>query len=166
MRTTFGGYAQDSFNVTNKLFVEAGFRLDHLKDYGTFPLPRVSALYRFTNKLSSFQSAVRFGKVKSRLLPALLFEREASFKTGIEAYYTSSQFLTNRFRTRPYWVLGIFGEKMFGKYSLFINAENITDTRQGRFSQVVFPLHQMPTFSEIYAPTEGRVINGGIKIRL
>jgi hypothetical protein len=67
---------------------------------------------------------------------------------------------------RPFWVLGIFGEKMFGKYSLFINFENITDTRQGRFSQVVFPPHQSPTFAEIYAPTEGRVINGGIKIRL
>ena len=52
-RATFGGYAQDSFSVTNKLLVEAGFRLDHLKDYGTFPLPRVSALYRFTNNLSS-----------------------------------------------------------------------------------------------------------------
>ncbi len=52
-RTTFGGYAQDSFNVTNKFFIEAGFRLDHLKDYGTFPLPRVSALYKFTNHLSS-----------------------------------------------------------------------------------------------------------------
>jgi iron complex outermembrane receptor protein/outer membrane receptor for ferrienterochelin and colicins len=288
-RTTFGGYVQDSFTLTNKLFLEAGFRLDHLKDYGTFPLPRVSALYKFTNNLSSrlslglgykapsifteeaetllFQNVLPIGNTlkversrggtldvnyrnaigekfsyavnqmffyteikdplvllerpgglfqsvnaaqpvtsrgfetnarlsydivklfagytfthakakyltgnqilpltpKSRINSALLFEREANFKTGIEAYYTSSQFLTNRFRTKPYWVLGIFGEKMFGKYSLFINAENITDTRQGRFTQVVFPPHQMPTFSEIYAPTEGRVINGGIKIRL
>jgi outer membrane receptor for ferrienterochelin and colicins len=288
-RTTFGGYAQDSFNVTNKLFVEAGLRLDHLKHYGAFPLPRVSALYRFTSKLSSrlnfglgykapsifteeaetllFQNVLPIGHSlkaersrggtldvnyrntiagrfayainqmffyteikdplvllerndglfefmnaappvhsrgfetnvrlsydivklfagytftnakanylignqtlpltpRSRINSALLFEKEANFKTGFEAYYTSSQFLTNRFKTRPYWVLGIFGEKMFGKYSLFINAENITDTRQGRFSQVVFPPHQTPTFSEIYAPTEGRVINGGIKIRL
>ncbi len=289
MRTTFGGYAQDSFNVTNKLFVEAGFRLDHLKDYGTFPLPRVSLLYRFANNLSSrlsfglgykapsifteeaetllFQNVLPIGNTlkaersrggtldvnyrnaigekfsysvnqmffyteikdplvlleraggifqfenaaqpvrsrgfetnvrlsydivklfagytftnarakylpdnqtlpltpKSRINSALIFEREEKFKTGIEAYYTSSQFLTNRFKTRAYWVLGIFGEKMFGRFSLFINAENITDTRQGRFTQVVFPPHQMPGFSEIYAPTEGRVINGGIKIRL
>jgi outer membrane receptor for ferrienterochelin and colicins len=288
-RTTFGGYAQDSFNVTEKLSLEAGFRLDHLKDYGTFPLPRVSALYRFTNNLSSrlsfglgykapsifteeaetllFQNVLPIGNTlkaersrggtldvnyrntigekfsyslnqmffyteiedplvlldgaggtfsfvnaadpvvsrgfetnvrlsydivklfagytftdakarylagnqilpltpKSRINSALLFEKEANFKAGIEAYYTSSQFLTNRFRTRPYWVLGIFGEKSFGKFSLFINAENITDTRQGRFSQVVFPPHQTPTFSEIYTHTEGRVINGGIKIRL
>ncbi|HEY0765810.1 MAG TPA: TonB-dependent receptor [Pyrinomonadaceae bacterium] len=288
-RTTFGAYAQDSFNITNKFLIEAGFRLDRLRDYGTFPLPRVSALYRFTNSLSSrlslglgykapsvfteeaetllFQNVLPIGNSlkaersrggtldvnyrnrvgekfsyslnqmffyteikdplvlledavgvfrfvnaaqpvtsrgfetnvrasydivklfagytftsakakylsgnqtlpltpKSRINSALLFEREAKFKTGIEAYYTSSQFLTNRFRTKPYWVFGIFGEKMFGKYSLFINFENITDIRQGRLSQVVFPPHQTPSFAEIYAPTEGRVINGGIKIRL
>jgi len=69
----------------------------------------------------------------------LLFEKEASFKTGFEAYYTSSQFLTDGFRTRAFWVLVVFGEKTFGKYSLFINFENITDTRQSRFTQVVFP---------------------------
>jgi iron complex outermembrane receptor protein/outer membrane receptor for ferrienterochelin and colicins len=103
---------------------------------------------------------------KSRINSALLFEREDDFKAGFEAYYTSSQYLTNRFRTRPFWVVGAFGEKTFGKYSLFINAENITDTRQGRFGTVVFPPHQNPTFAEIYTHTEGRVFNGGIKIRL
>jgi len=52
-RTTFGGYAQDSFTVTKKLAVEAGLRLDYVADYGTYALPRVSALYRFTPNLSS-----------------------------------------------------------------------------------------------------------------
>lgn len=288
-RTTIGGYIQDSFEVTSKMSVEAGFRLDAVKKYGVFALPRVSVLYRFTDKLSSriglgfgyktpsvftedaetllFQNVLpvgntleaeqsrggtfdinyrdtigehfsysinqmffyteidkplvllpaggglyRFsnatGKVTSkgfetnvrlgydivklfagytytnamagyltgnrtlRLTPmskvnsALLLEKEEAFKTGFEAYYTSNQYLTNGARTPSYWVLGIFGEKFFGKFSLFFNAENITDTRQGKFGQVVFPPHQNPTFSEIYTHTEGRVFNGGIKIRL
>ena len=288
-RTTFGGYVQDSFNLTGKLSLEAGFRLDHLQDYGAFALPRVSALYKFTDHLSSrltvglgykapgifteeaetllfrnvlpignslkaershgatldvnykntlaekFSYAlnqmffytkiqdplVLFGPIdglfhfvntvqpvdsrgfetnarisydlvklfagytftdakarylsgnqvlpltpKSRMNSALLFEKEGNFKAGLEAYYTSSQFLTDGFRTRPYWVFGISGEKMFGKYSVFINAENINDSRQGRFTQVVFPPHQMPAFAEIYMHTEGRIINGGLKIRL
>jgi len=287
-RTTFGGYAQDSFTVTDKFSLEAGLRLDHLRNYGTYALPRVSSLYRFTNNLSSrltfglgykapsifteeaetllFRNVLPIGNTlktersrggtvdvnyrnyagekfsyslnqmffyteiedplvlienptgvfrfvsaeqsvrsrgfetnarlsydivklfagytftkakaaylignqtlpltpKSRINSALLFEKEANFKTGFEAYYTSSQFLSDGFRTKPFWVLGIFGEKTFGKYSLFINFENITDTRQGRLSQVVFPPHQMPTFAEIYTHTEGRVINGGIKFR-
>jgi iron complex outermembrane receptor protein/outer membrane receptor for ferrienterochelin and colicins len=288
-RTTFGGYVQDSFALTRKLSVEAGLRLDQLKDYGTFALPRVSMLYRFNNHLSSrfsfglgykapsifteeaetllFRNVLPIGNTlkaersrggtldvnyrntagekfsysvnqmffyteiedplvllataggnfrfvnadqpvrsrgfetnarvsydlvtlfagytfthaaatylagnqtlpltpKSRINSALMFERESNFKAGVEAYYTSSQFLSDGFRTRPFWVLGIFGEKTFGRYSLFINFENITDTRQSRFTPVVFPPHQMPAFAEIYTHTEGRVINGGLKIRL
>ena len=288
-RTTFGGYLQDNFNITDKLSIEAGFRLDAVKDYGAFALPRVSLLYRFTDNLSSrlsfglgyktpsifteeaetllFQNVLSIGNrlkaersrggtfdvnyrntigekfsyslnqmffyteidnplvllgfsngtfgfsnadqsvkssgfetnvrlsydivklfagytftnakagylagnqflpltPKSKLNSALLFEEEENFKVGFEAYYTGSQFLSNRFKTKPYWVLGIFGEKIFGKFSLFINAENITDTRQSRFGTVVFPPHQKPTFSEIYTHTEGRVFNGGIKIKL
>jgi outer membrane receptor for ferrienterochelin and colicins len=288
-RTTFGGYVQDSFDVTNRFSVEAGFRLDAVRDYGTFALPRVSLLYKFTDRLSSrltfglgykapsifteeaetrlFENVLPIGNglkaeksrggtfdvnyrgaigekfsysfnqmffyteiedplvllpgangtfsfanadrsirtagfetnvraaydivklfagytftdakagylpgnrilpltPKSKLNSALLFEKEENFKTGIEAYYTSSQILSDRFQTRPYWVLGIFGEKNFGKFSLFINAENITDTRQSRFGQVVFPPFANPTFAEIYTHTEGRVFNGGIKIRL
>jgi outer membrane receptor for ferrienterochelin and colicins len=104
---------------------------------------------------------------KSKINSALLFEKEENYKAGFEAYYTSSQYLSrSRSRTKPYWVLGIFGEKFFGKFSLFLNAENITDTRQSRFGTVVFPPHQNPTFNEIYTHTEGRVFNGGIKIRL
>jgi iron complex outermembrane receptor protein/outer membrane receptor for ferrienterochelin and colicins len=288
-RRTLGGYAQDSFNVTEKLSLEAGFRLDHVRDYGSFALPRVSALYKFNDRLSSrftvgfgyktpsvfteeaetllFQGVLPIGNTlkaersrggtfdlnyrgawgekfsyslnqmffytritdplvlspragglygfenaarpvtsrgfetnarlsydivklfagytytnakaeylmgnqvlaltpKSRINSALLFEREADFKVGLEAFYTSSQYLTGRFRTRPFWVVGVFGEKSFGKYSLFFNAENITDTRQSRFGTVVFPPHQSPTFAEIYTHTEGRVFNGGIKVRL
>lgn len=288
-RTTIGGYIQDNFDLTNKLSLEAGFRFDFVKDYGVFALPRVSLLYKLTDKLSSrigfglgyktpsiftedaetllFENVQPVGNTlkaeksqgvtfdvnyrntigekfsysvnqmffytkidnplvllsnangtysfinanqsikssgfetnlrasydivklfagytftnakaeyllgnqtlpltpKGRLNSALLFEKEESFKTGIEAYYTSSQFLRDGFKTKPYWVVGIFGEKIFGKYSLFFNAENITDTRQSRFGQVVFPPHQNPTFREIYTHTEGRVFNGGIKIRL
>ena len=287
-RRTFGGYVQDSFEVTERLSLEAGFRLDHVEHYGVFPLPRVSALYRFTDRLSSrlslgfgykapsifteeaetllfrgvlpvgnalkaersrggtfdvnyrgavgekfsyslnqmffyteiedplvltarpdgffsftsadrpvssagFETNVRasydFVKLfagytftraragylagdqtlpltpKSKINSALLFEREANFKAGVEAYYTSSQLLTDRSRTRPYWVLGVFGEKTFGKYSLFFNAENVTDTRQSRFGAVVFPPHAQPTFAEIYTHPEGRVINGGVKVK-
>ena len=287
-RTTFGGYVQDNFALTNRLSVEAGFRLDHLKHYGVYPLPRVSVLYRFTDNLSSrfsvglgykapsifteeaemllFRDVLPIGNTlkaersrggtfdvnykntigenlfwslnqmffytriespllltpaaegafsfanadqpikssgfetnlrvvydllrlfagytftdakakyltgnqtlpllpRSRINSALLVERDGSFKAGIEAYYSSSQFLSNGLKTESFSVFGIFGEKTFGKMSLFINAENITDTRQSRFTTVVFPPHQNPTFSEIYTHTEGRIFNGGIKIK-
>ena len=287
-RTTFGGYLQDNFSLTDKLSLEAGFRLDHLRDYGVFALPRASLLYRFNEHLSSrvnfglgykapsiftenaevllFQNVLPIGNglkaersrggtfdikyknsigdkisysinqmffhtvidnplilepigqdslgfrtaaepivssgfetngrfiyglarifigytytdakaqylsgnqilplvARSRLNSAFLLEKEDAFKAGFEAYYTSRQYLTDRARTEPYWVLGIFAEKMFGKMSVFFNAENITDTRQGRFGPVVFPPFRNPTFSEIYTHIEGRIFNGGVKLR-
>ena len=102
---------------------------------------------------------------KSRLNSSLVFEKESNFKAGLEAYYSGGQFLSDGSKI-ALWTVGVFSEKTYGKLTYFINAENIPDTRQGRFGQVVFPPHQSPTFAEIYRDTEGRVINGGIKVRL
>lgn len=287
-RRTFGGYVQDNFGITDRLSVEAGFRLDHLSNYGVFPLPRISLLYKLNDNLSTrlgvglgykapsifteeaemllFRNVLPIGNTlkaersrggtfdfnykhkigekfswslnqlffytrigspllltadtggvfsfsnadepirslgfetnaravydfvklfagytfthaqadylagdqtlplvpRSRINSALLFEKEGNFKAGIEAYYTSRQFLSDRRETKPFAEFGVFAEKTFGSISLFINAENITDTRQSRFGSVVFPPHQSPTFGEIYTLTEGRVFNGGIKVK-
>jgi iron complex outermembrane receptor protein/outer membrane receptor for ferrienterochelin and colicins len=287
-RTTFGGYFQDSIEINGKLSLEAGLRIDYVKDYGTFALPRVSLLYKFSENLTSrvgfgfgyktpsifteeaetllfenvfpignslkaeksrggtfdlnyknnvgenfsyslnqmffytnidnplilqidsagiyrfsnavqpitstgFETNARLGykiakffvgytytNAKAKyltgnqylpLLPkhkinsALVFEKEESYKTGVEMYFSSSQFLSNGFRTKALGEIGLFAEKIFDKFSLFINAENLTDVRQSRYGIVVFPPHQNPTFSEIYTHTEGRIFNGGIKIR-
>ena len=287
-RTTFGGYAQDNFDITRKLSVEAGLRVDFVKDYGTFVLPRISLLYKLTENLTSrfgigfgyknpsifteeaemllFQNVLPIGNTlkaersrggtfdlnyrntigehfsynlnqmffytqindplvlsenpigiyrfsnaaqpvkskgfetnarlgyyfaklfigytytdaradyavqnqlpltpRSRINSALIFEEESNYKAGIEAYYTSNQFLNNGFRTKSYTTIGVFAEKTFGKISLFVNGENLTDVRQNRFGATVFPPHHNPTFQEIYTHTEGRLFNGGIKIRL
>ena len=287
-RTTVGGYVQDTVDITNRLSMEAGFRLDFAKGYGAFALPRVAVLYRFTDNLSSrigfglgyktptifteeseellfrnvlpvddsvdaersrggtfdlnyrdsigekftysinqmffytlisdplvlnsttgglfrysnadspiiskgFETNVRLGygiaklfvgytftDAKAGYLPdgrvlaltprhkinsSLVFESHENFKAGIEAHRTGAQTLTDRSRTRPYTLVGFFGEKTFGKFSLFINAENITDVKQSNYGPVVFPPFSNPIFAEVWAPLEGRVLNGGIKLR-
>lgn len=103
---------------------------------------------------------------KNRINSMLLFEKERNFKVGFEAYFSSSQFLSDGFKTKQYWDLGLFFEKTFGKFSFFVNAENFTDTRQSRFGNTVFPPHQNPFFQEVYTHLEGRVFNGGVKIKL
>jgi iron complex outermembrane receptor protein/outer membrane receptor for ferrienterochelin and colicins len=288
-RTTVGAFIQDGFNITNKLSLESGLRIDFVKDYGTFALPRVSLLYKFSEHLTSrvgfgfgyktpsiftedaeillfrdvfpigntlkaersvggtfdvnyrnrlgekfsynlnqmffytkidaplilqpdaggiyrfsnaaepieslgFETNARFGYdiaklfigytytnakakylsgnqflpllPKHRINSALVFEKEENYKAGLEAYYTGRQFLSSGARTKDFAVFGVFAEKIFAKFSLFFNAENITDVRQSRYGTVVFPPHQNPTFGEIYTLVEGRIFNGGIKIRL
>ena len=57
-------------------------------------------------------------------------------------------------------------ENLWEKWSVFINFENFTDTRQSKFDKVFTGTIQDPIFRDIYAPVDGFVINGGIKIRL
>ncbi|MER3430275.1 MAG: hypothetical protein C4324_04400 [Blastocatellia bacterium] len=102
---------------------------------------------------------------KSKINSSLIVEEHDRFKVGIEAHYTGRQTLADRLSARSYVVVGAFSEKTFKNFSLFINAENITDVRQSRDGQVVFPHSAAPTFSEVFARLEGRVFIGGIKIR-
>ena len=57
-------------------------------------------------------------------------------------------------------------EKKFNMFSLFLNFENIFDTRQSKYGSMFTGSPENPNFVEIYAPTDGRIINGGIKIDL
>ena len=287
-RTTFGAFLQDTIDLTDRLSLEAGFRLDHVNYYGTFALPRISLLYRFTDKLTSrigyglgykppsvftedaeellFRNVVGIGNTlraersqggtfdlnyngavgekvlysvnqlffytqlthplvlelspddlyrysnasspiiskgfetnakltyglaklfvgytftdakagylggdgRLTLLPrhkvnsSLVFEKHQSFKSGVELYYGSSQVLDDGTSTRSIVEVGVFGEKTLGKISFFVNAENLTDVRQGRYGPVVLGPHNNPTFAQIYTHTEGRIFNGGIKVR-
>lgn len=287
-RTTVGAFVQDTVDLTEQFSLEAGFRLDRASNYGTFALPRVSVLYRFSDHLTTrigfglgyktptmfteeaemllfrdvfpvgnmlkaerskggtfdinyrntigekfsysinqmffyteitdpmilrpdinsiyhfsnaaapvisrgFETNARLGYGLAKLffgytftdakagylagdrtltlLPkhqinsSLVFEKAGSFKAGAEFYYGSRQTLDDRSLSPKTAEFGLFGEKTFGKYSLFINAENIFDERQGRNGLVVFPPHQNPAFAELYTHTEGRIFNGGIKIR-
>ena len=124
--------------------------------------------YTFTDAKAGYLPGDRVLPLTPRhkINSSLVFENHENYKAGIEAHHTGRQTLTDRTRTRAYTVVGIFGEKTFGKFSLFINAENITDVRQSRYGQVVFPPFTNPTFAEVYTHLEGRVFNGGIKIRL
>ena len=103
---------------------------------------------------------------QNRLGCVLMYEKEDKFRIGYEAYYTGNQYLSNGDKTRNYWVMGLMGEKRWGKFSLYINFENFTDTRLTRFQSIYSGTIQNPQFVELYAPVEGFVTNAGIKIRL
>jgi iron complex outermembrane receptor protein len=57
-------------------------------------------------------------------------------------------------------------ERLWEKFSLFINFENFTNTRQTRFDSIYTGTIDNPVFKDIYAPVEGFVLNGGVKVRL
>jgi len=103
---------------------------------------------------------------KHRLNNVLMFEKEDNIKIGLEAYYFSPQRLNDNTTGKAYWITGLMAEKIFEKFSVFINFENFTDTRQSKFDRIYEGPIDNPRFRDIYAPVEGFVVNGGFKIRL
>lgn len=103
---------------------------------------------------------------KHRLNNVLMYEVEDKWKIGAEAYYFSTQKLNDGTIGRSYWTPGFMIEKLWERCSVFLNFENFIDTRQTKFDSIYTGSIIDPVFRDIYAPVDGFVINGGIKIRL
>ena len=104
---------------------------------------------------------------KNRMNNVFVFERENDFRIGLEAYYYGEQELNDGTMGKDFWIYGLMMEKVYEKgFSVFLNFENFSDTRQTRFESIVSGTKLNPIFSDIYAPLDGFVVNGGIKIKL
>ena len=103
---------------------------------------------------------------RHRLNNVLMYEIEDKLKIGLEAYYFSPQKLNDGATGKPYWINGLMIEKLWERFSIFVNFENFLDTRQTRFDTIYTGTITNPTFRDIYAPVDGFVINGGLKLKL
>ncbi len=103
---------------------------------------------------------------KHRINSILMYEIEDKWKIGLEAYYFSRQKLNNGTTGKDYFITGFMAEKIWERFSLYINFENFLDTRQTRFGSIYTGTITNPVFKDIYAPLDGFVINGGIKFKL
>lgn len=103
---------------------------------------------------------------RHRLNNVLMYEVEEKLKLGLEAYYFSPQKLNDGAMGKSYWITGFMAEKIWEKFSVYINFENFTNTRQTRFDTIYTGTMDNPQFRDIYAPVEGFVMNGGVKVRL
>lgn len=103
---------------------------------------------------------------KSRLYITLMYEEEGKWRIGYELFYTGQQYLDDGSKTRDYWVMGVSAERMFKHFSVFVNAENFTDTRQTRFESIYNGTLQNPQFKQIWAPTDGFIFNAGFKLKV
>ncbi len=95
-----------------------------------------------------------------------VYELEGKFRLGLEAYYIGPKPLSTGERSASYWLMGVMGERRWKHISVFINFENILDVRQNRYQTVILPPVDRPSFREVWAPLEGFVANGGIKLFL
>jgi len=100
-----------------------------------------------------------------------MWEELGKGRIGIEAYYTGRQALEDnpyRTRSRPYVHLGLLGEIVLGRISLFANAENLLNVRQSRYDPLLLP-RRAPSGQwtvDAWAPLEGFILNGGVRLRV
>jgi len=127
-----------------KLYLGYTFTDTHLKNNGTTRENPLTARHRLNN--------------------VLIYEKD-QWKLGFEAYYYSRQLLTDGGFGKSYWTLGFMAEKIWEHFSIFLNFENFTDTRQTRFDTIYTGTVSKPIFRDIYAPLDGSVVNGGIKLK-
>jgi len=97
------------------------------------------------------------------------WEDEESGRVGVEFYYTGLQSLVeNPYRTEsePYVSMGFLVEWRVGRARLFLNAENLLDTRQTSYDRLVLPARGLEGrwVTDVWAPLEGRAFNGGIRL--
>lgn len=124
--------------------------------------------YTFADVNTHFNNAKRAQPLtaRHRLNNVLMYEVEEAWKIGLEAYYVSKQRLNDGTTGRSYWVTGFMAEKFWQKFSIFINFENFSNTRQTKFDSIFTGTIDNPVFRDIYAPVDGFVVNGGVKLRL
>ncbi len=103
---------------------------------------------------------------RNRINAVLMYEVEEKWKAGLEAYYFDKQLLTDGQTGKPYWICGFMVERLWEKFSLYINFENFLDARQTRFDSIYTGSINNPVFRDVYAPLDGFVVNGGLKIKL
>ena len=98
-----------------------------------------------------------------------MWEAEDVGRVGMEWYYTGTQSLEeNPFRevSEPYMILGLLAEKQFGRIRLFVNGENLTDVRQTRWNPLLLADRAADGrwTVDAWAPLDGRVVNGGVRV--
>ena len=94
----------------------------------------------------------------------VMYENE-KWRIGFETYYIGKQLLSNGVETTDFVLMGLLGMRNFSWGTVFVNFENFTDRRQSRFSPLVLPPTTDPTFTEIYAPTDGFILSAGVIIK-
>ena len=89
-------------------------------------------------------------------------------RIGARVSFTGTQRLdANPYRSRSedYVLTGLFAERQFGRWRVFVNADNVSDVRQTNWDPLVRPARDVDGrwTVDAWAPLRGRAINAGIR---
>jgi outer membrane receptor for ferrienterochelin and colicins len=176
-------------SVNHPIFVErdTAYRLVNLSGQATNIGAELLAIWKFGPSSSPFSATLSYTYVRSRqtefgqrvdapLTPRHnlglvgMWEKNDVWRIGVEGYYTGRQRLEEnpyRAESRPYILTGFLVERRFGRYRLFVNAENLANVRQTDWDPLIRPTRAVDGrwTVDAWAPLDGRVFNGGIRLK-
>ncbi|MES2134570.1 MAG: TonB-dependent receptor [Bacteroidota bacterium] len=160
-------------NSIGQQFIQnAGY---YVNSYGTDTYVRLSyehiELYLGYNHTESLQETdntytnMPFNP-KDKFSTTLAYEIEGKWRMGIEGSWMGNQYVAYNRKVNNFWFLAAMLERKFKKGSIVLNCENLLDTRQSKFEQIVTGPVSNPVFKPVWAPLEGRVINLSLKLSI
>lgn len=103
---------------------------------------------------------------KNKFATIVAYEFPGNFRAGIESAYTGKQYLIDGNRTPGYLFVAAMLRYDYKQFSFVVNCENLLDYRQTRKESIVIPPYNNPTFKQLWAPIDGRVVNFSVRIKL
>ena len=101
---------------------------------------------------------------RNKFATVIAYEFTDNFRAGVEASYTGKQYLDNNNTTPGYLFAAAMMRYDIKKVALVLNCENIFDYRQTRKENIVYGNISNPSFKQIWAPVDGRVVNLSARI--
>jgi outer membrane receptor for ferrienterochelin and colicins len=130
---------------------------DELEIYFGYTYTVARQLYDATHPNVSLSARNKFATV-------IAYEFSPHFRAGVEASYTGKQYLDDGSKTPGYLFAAAMVRCDIKKVALVLNCENIFDYRQTRKESIVYGSVSNPSFKQIWAPIDGRVINLSARI--
>lgn len=103
---------------------------------------------------------------RNKFATIIAYEFSHNFRAGIESAYTGKQYLDNGDRTPGYLFVAAMMRYDYKNLSFVLNCENLLDYRQTKKESIVIPPLTNPTFKQLWAPIDGRVVNFSVRIKL
>ena len=103
---------------------------------------------------------------KNKFATILAYEFSDHFRAGIEAAYTGHQYLDDGTATTGYLFIAGMIRYDIRKFSFVLNCENLLDYRQTKKEEIVIPPYSNPSFRQLWAPIDGRVVNFSLRLQL
>jgi outer membrane receptor for ferrienterochelin and colicins len=98
-----------------------------------------------------------------------MWEKEGRGRIGVEAYFTGRQRLEDdpfRTESEAYLLFGGLVERRFGRVRVFLNVEDLGNVRQTKWDSLIRPSQAVDGrwTVDAWAPLDGRVFNGGVRV--